>query len=115
MAWQEPAEHHPVWCAAVNDKAGVPTAQTVSCTTKDPTGNPAVLAAMTPEALLRPASLTSGSAAAGGSGTAEAVNGSAASLGVQKFTSQEELGIFLVDHYKIRTPKDLTSCEVCHR
>jgi hypothetical protein len=115
MAWQEPAEDHPVWCAAVNDKAGVPTAQTVSCTTKDPTGNPAVLAAMTPEALLRPASLTSGSAAAGGSGTAEAVNGSAASLGVQKFTSQEELGIFLVDHYKIRTPKDLTSCEVCHR
>ena len=33
----------------------------------------------------------------------------------QKFTSQEELGHFLVDHYKIRTPKDLTSCEVCHR
>ena len=33
----------------------------------------------------------------------------------QKFTSQDELGHFLVDHYKIRTPKDLTSCEVCHR
>ena len=33
----------------------------------------------------------------------------------QKFTSQEDLGHFLVDHYKIRTPKDLTSCEVCHR
>ena len=32
-----------------------------------------------------------------------------------KFTSQDELGHFLVDHYKIRTPKDLTSCEVCHR
>ena len=28
---------------------------------------------------------------------------------------QDELGHFLVDHYKIRTPKDLTSCEVCHR
>jgi len=33
----------------------------------------------------------------------------------QKFTSQRDLGLFLVDHYKIRTPKDLTSCEVCHR
>jgi hypothetical protein len=33
----------------------------------------------------------------------------------KKFTSQDELGHFLVDQYKIRTPKDLTSCEVCHR
>ncbi len=33
----------------------------------------------------------------------------------EKFTSQDELGHFLLDHYKIRTPKDLTSCEVCHR
>jgi hypothetical protein len=33
----------------------------------------------------------------------------------KKFTGQDELGHFLVDHYKIRTPKDLTSCEVCHR
>jgi hypothetical protein len=32
-----------------------------------------------------------------------------------KFTSQDELGHFLLDHYKIRTPKDLASCEVCHR
>jgi hypothetical protein len=33
----------------------------------------------------------------------------------QKFTSQDELGHFLVDHYKIRTPNELASCEVCHR
>jgi hypothetical protein len=33
----------------------------------------------------------------------------------QKFTSQEDMGKFLVAHYNIRTPKDLTSCEVCHR
>jgi hypothetical protein len=33
----------------------------------------------------------------------------------KKFTSQEDLGHFLVDRYKIRTPKELTSCEVCHR
>jgi len=25
------------------------------------------------------------------------------------------MGHFLVEHYKIRTPKDLASCEVCHR
>jgi hypothetical protein len=33
----------------------------------------------------------------------------------QKFTSQEDMGHFLEVHYKIRNPKDLTSCEVCHR
>jgi hypothetical protein len=41
--------------------------------------------------------------------------GAFAAVNYQKFTSQDELGHFLVDHYKIRTPKDLTSCEVCHR
>jgi hypothetical protein len=33
----------------------------------------------------------------------------------QKFTNQDELGRFLVQHYKIRTPNELSSCEVCHR
>jgi hypothetical protein len=33
----------------------------------------------------------------------------------QKFTTQDEMGRFLADEYKIRTPKELTSCEVCHR
>jgi hypothetical protein len=33
----------------------------------------------------------------------------------EKFTSQADLGHFLERHYKIRTPKELTSCEVCHR
>jgi hypothetical protein len=33
----------------------------------------------------------------------------------EEFTSQDQLGHFLVQHYKIRTPKELTSCEVCHR
>ena len=33
----------------------------------------------------------------------------------KKFTSQDELGHFLLAQYKIRTPRDLTSCEVCHR
>jgi hypothetical protein len=33
----------------------------------------------------------------------------------EKFTNQDELGHFLANHYKIRTPKELSSCEVCHR
>ena len=35
--------------------------------------------------------------------------------GKRYWQSVDELGHFLVNHYKIRTPKDLTSCEVCHR
>ena len=35
--------------------------------------------------------------------------------GAQQFTSQNELGKFLAAHYKIRTPNELSSCEVCHR
>ena len=36
MAWEAPTEDHPVWCAAADDKRGVPTAQSVNCTTDDP-------------------------------------------------------------------------------
>ena len=32
-----------------------------------------------------------------------------------KFTSQAELGTYLADKYRIRTPNELQSCEVCHR
>jgi hypothetical protein len=39
----------------------------------------------------------------------------AAAPSYQKFTSQVDMGHFLEVHYNIRTPKDLTSCEVCHR
>ncbi len=73
-AWESPSGDRPVWCAAGEEKTGVPTAASVNCGTKEP--------------------------AKGAS---------------SKFTSQDELGRFLLDHYKIRTPKDLASCEVCHR
>jgi len=33
----------------------------------------------------------------------------------QKFSSQTELGNFLMDKYHIRTANELASCEVCHR
>lgn len=33
----------------------------------------------------------------------------------QKFSSQIELGHYLTAQYHIRTPNELSSCEVCHR
>jgi hypothetical protein len=102
MAWEQPTEDKPVWCSAVPDAADVPTAQSVSCTKTDPEGNAGAQAALKPAALLRPAALTPGS-------------NDAAALDYQRFTSQEDLGHFLLGHYNIRTPRDLTSCEVCHR
>jgi hypothetical protein len=104
MAWEKPAEERPVWCALGESKDGTPTAQSVSCTTKDPAGaGPEVASLHLPMAGLR--------------GISSDVSGAAMPVAAsyKKFSSQDELGHFLVDHYKIRTPKELTSCEVCHR
>ena len=115
MAWEKPADDSPVWCAAVPGEQGVPTAQTVSCTRTDPEGNPGAAAMLAPQATLRPAALTT-SAGTGSMGSGQyAASGESQALPYQKFTSQEELGHFLLSQYNIRTPKDLTSCEVCHR
>jgi hypothetical protein len=109
MAWEKPVEDRPVWCSVSDEKMGTPTAQTVSCTTKDPAAHPEELAALEPLALAQATATVSDSA------PGMAAMGLSSSVPVRKFTSQDELGHFLVDHYKIRTPKDLTSCEVCHR
>jgi ferredoxin len=87
-----------------NAKPGSPTAASVSCTTKDPASTGPEMASL--ELPLR-----------GPHGLASDVAASTmpAAASFQKFTSQDDLGHFLVEHYKIRTPKDLTSCEVCHR
>jgi hypothetical protein len=105
MAWEKPGEDHPVWCSVGNEASGVPTAQSVNCVTSDPASGPQVASLHAP-ALVPTAALVS-----------DAGSGMAAQSAPQyeKFTSQDELGHFLVNHYKIRTPKDLTSCEVCHR
>jgi hypothetical protein len=105
-AWEQPAEDRPVWCAAGYEKPGVPTAQSVSCVTKDPSGDSAQVVEM--------ASLDLPAAGAGGAASTAGHNGLPLPK-YEKFTSQDELGRFLADRYKIRTPKDLTSCEVCHR
>jgi hypothetical protein len=103
MAWEGPSEDSPVWCAAA-DKAGAPTAQSVSCTQKDPGSAGSQMASLT-----MPVASTKGL-----TGDVAATLPPAAPA-YQKFSSQEVMGKFLVVHYKIRTPKDLTSCEVCHR
>ena len=92
MAWEKPSSERPVWCVVGDEKSGVPTAESVQCTqTPDP------LTGMRLHSVT-PASLQTFRA-----------------FSIAKFTSQEELGQFLVHQYKIRTPKELTSCEVCHR
>jgi hypothetical protein len=101
MAWEKPAEDRPVWCAANDEKTGVPTAQNVNCTTKDPSGT------------VELASIQEVESARRGIGGVPVM--SVGFTAYQKFTSQNDLGHFLLDRYKIRTPKDLTSCEVCHR
>ncbi len=105
MAWKSPSDDHPVWCAAAGNKSGVPTAQSVDCTTKNPaTPGGAEMAAM--DMATPPVGVQ-----AGGLGAAAIP----ATLHFEKFTSQKQLGRFLVVHYKIRNSRDLMSCEVCHR
>jgi hypothetical protein len=108
MAWQAPTEDRPVWCAVGEEKTGLPTAQSVSCVTEDPAAHSQEVAELSPPALLKAAALTGDT---GGS----TMNGIGTTAQYSKFTSQMELGHFLEKEYHIRTPKDLTSCEVCHR
>jgi hypothetical protein len=107
MAWEAPAEDRPVWCSVGDDKTGTPTAQSVNCVTKDPAANPQV-------AMLETPALGAQGSQAARPGTMRA-EFRVGYQGYFKFTSQEELGKFLVVNYHIRTPRELTSCEVCHR
>jgi hypothetical protein len=105
MAWTGPSELKPVWCAASQaSKAGTPTAQDVVCSETNPRGEGGGQLA----ALHLPAGMH-GQASDAGAMAVPAV------LNFQKFTSQEELGSFLIGQYNIRNPRDLSSCEVCHR
>jgi len=104
MAWEAPADDRPVWCSTNEGMSGVPTAQSVSCTTKNPVSGSVVETASLELPMMGANGLASDVAAA-----------MPAAPAYQKFTSQDELGHFLLKEYKIRTPKDLTSCEVCHR
>jgi ferredoxin len=114
MAWEGPKEDSPVWCAVDGAKTGLPTAQSVNCVTKDPAANPQTVAELTPPVLMK----TAAQASDAGSGMMMAMTPlgqTQAPLDYKKFTSQMELGHFLEKNYHIRTPRELTSCEVCHR
>jgi len=104
MAWEAPAEERPVWCSVSDEKSGLPTAQSVHCVTKDPGATGPDVAA-----LEMPNAGEHGAVADVAAAQLPAV------LHYQKFTNQDQLGHFLLQHYKIRTPKELSSCEVCHR
>jgi hypothetical protein len=115
MAWSGPSNSAPVWCGTTGRKDGVPTAQTVSCTTSDPADAEVKVAALQmPE---------TGTSQVAEPGTRQAPTVSDAGMGslpavpvsYRKFTNQDELGHFLAEQYHIRTPRELSSCEVCHR
>ncbi len=101
MAWQSPTTEKPIWCGTSGLKAGVPTAQTVNCIAAEPTQAGAQVASLE----MLP---TSQHAAAD---TAMVP----VSLSYTRFTSQDALGKYLIQQYNIRTPRELSSCEVCHR
>ncbi len=107
MAWTGPSTDNPVWCGTSGMKAGVPTAQTVSCTTTNPGEGAGVAALQAPETGTSPAATT-----VSDSGSASVVP---ALITYVKFTDQDKLGHFLAEQYHIRTPRELSSCEVCHR
>jgi ferredoxin len=119
MAWAGASTDKPVWCAETGKLA--PTSQAVTCTTKEPaTGNPQL-------AFLQTAPGASDNQSGSGTGTnPHAINGAGQTssdvppmailpASYHKFTSQQALGTYLADKYRIRTPNELQSCEVCHR
>ena len=103
MAWQGPSTDKPVWCSVSDEKSGKPTAQSVDCLTTEP--GKTDVASLDLNSVRLP-----GVSAQAGAGMAMPVP-----VSYTKFTSQRDLGNFLIDHYKIRKPNELSSCEVCHR
>ena len=130
MAWAGPSSDKPVWCAETPGKNingtgdRTPTAQGVSCVTRDPSGeNPKLAMLNGPdgqrEGMTRPQSGTSlqpiSNSGAGKTASDAPAMGLVLPASYQKFTSQDDLGKYLTGHYHIRTANELSSCEVCHR
>jgi len=116
MAWAGPSTDKPVWCTSTGK--GGPTAQQVSCVTKDPTSaNPEVAQLTKPEGIGGTQSGTrlNPHAREGEGDTISDVPQIMMPASYTKFTSQMDLGHFLMDKYHIRNANELASCEVCHR
>ena len=106
MAWEGPTTEKPVWCSVNGEQSGKPTAQSVDCQTAEPGKAGTEVASL--DTLKLP----------GMRGLAAQADAGAmlpAAVSYTKFTDQRALGNFLIDHYKIRKPNELSSCEVCHR
>ena len=126
MAWDGPSRDKPVYCAETG-KLGA-TAQQTTCTTTKPEGMPEIAMLQGAESGVQPAGATMAKSAKG-SGTAldpHATAGEGQTVsdvpalslpmgGYKKFTSQEDLGHYLMQQYHIRNANELSSCEVCHR
>ena len=110
MAWEGPTPEKPVWCSANGEQTGKPTAQSVDCQTVEPGKAGTEVASLDLNAAKLPG-MRGVQAQADGAMMMMAP----AKPSYMKFTSQRELGNFLIDHYKIRKPNELASCEVCHR
>ena len=112
MAWTGASDLKPVWCAAQNVGTETPTAEGVTCTDKNPEpGAGDQMASLTqPLPGLNPQ--VAGTQIGSEQTAPEMLP---AGMHYTKFTSQEALGDFLAVHYRIRPPRELTSCEVCHR
>jgi hypothetical protein len=134
MSWNGASSDKPVWCAETEkngsanggyvDGSRTPTAQAVSCTTKDPSGNNPNIAMLQgfmqgPAHMSQSHSGTMGSpnANAGADQTVSDIPPASMPLPVNyhKFTSQVDLGKYLTAQYHIRGANELSSCEVCHR
>ena len=105
MAWAGPSSDKPVWCTSKGAPSGTgPTAQSVSCTTTDPSGKGPEVAMMQ-------------SPAESHGTTASDVPplGITMPASYTKFTDQMEMGKYLTAQYHIRTANELSSCETCHR
>ena len=110
MAWKPASDLNPVWCAAQDVNKGTPTAESVTCTTQAPGGGEE-MASLDPP-LKGVHAQVPGTQIGSENPTPAALP---AGLHYTRFTDQQALGNFLAEHYKIRNPRELTSCEVCHR
>jgi hypothetical protein len=108
MAWAGPSSDKPVWCSSTG--AVGPTAQQVACVETDPAVNNPEMAQMS-----QPAGLNSPAALDKAQTVADVSPAVAMPANYVKFTSQNELGHYLMKQYHIRTANELSSCEVCHR
>ena len=134
MAWAGPSTDKPVWCSDTAKSGAAntygphgertPTAQGISCVTKDPSSENPKLAMMqelstTPRGMGKPQSGTNLEphplTGEGLTSSDVPAMGMVLPASYQKFTSQADLGKYLTGKYHIRTANELSSCEVCHR